>query len=52
MPGPCTTSQERAQQLQPWLHAYNWHRPHGSLKGHPPIKRLGLAQPIEAPQLG
>ena len=38
------TSQERAQQLQPWTHSYNWHRPHGSLKGDPPISRLGLAE--------
>ena len=38
------TSQERAQQLQPWTHAYNWHRPHGSLKGDPPITRLGLTK--------
>jgi transposase InsO family protein len=37
-----TTSQDRAQQLQPWTHAYNWHRPHGSLQGYPPISRLGL----------
>jgi transposase InsO family protein len=41
---PYNTSQERAQQLQPWLHAYNWHRPHGSLKGNPPISRLGLPE--------
>jgi transposase InsO family protein len=39
---PYTTSQERARHLQPWTHAYNWHRPHGSLQGHPPISRLGL----------
>ncbi len=38
------TSQERAQHLQPWTHAYNWHRPHGSLKGNSPISRLGLAE--------
>src|SRR5215217_6818384 len=30
---PYPTSAERARQLQPWIHAYNWHRPHGSLKG-------------------
>ena len=41
---PYNTSQERAQQLQPWLHAYNWHRPHGSLKGNPPISRLALPE--------
>jgi transposase InsO family protein len=41
---PYTTSQHRARQLQPWTHAYNWHRPHRSLKGDPPISRIGLTQ--------
>jgi transposase InsO family protein len=41
---PYTTSQDRARQLQPWTHAYNWHRPHGSLKGYPPISRLALPE--------
>jgi transposase InsO family protein len=41
---PYPTSAERAQELQPWIHAYNWHRPHGSLKGNPPISRLGLPE--------
>src|SRR5215207_7569212 len=41
---PYPTSAERAIQLQPWIHAYNWHRPHGSLKGNPPISRLGLPE--------
>jgi transposase InsO family protein len=41
---PYTTSNERAQQLQPWTHAYNWHRPHGSLKANTPISRLGLSE--------
>jgi transposase len=27
-----------------WLHRYNWHRPHGSLKANTPISRLGLAE--------
>jgi len=36
------TSHERAQELPRWLHRYNWHRPHGSLKAQPPISRLGL----------
>ena len=25
------TSRQRAAHLTPWLHRYNWHRPHGSL---------------------
>jgi transposase InsO family protein len=36
------TSQRRAQELPIWLHRYNWHRPHGSLKSKPPISRLPL----------
>jgi transposase InsO family protein len=38
------TSQERAQHLQPWTHAYNWHRPHASLDRKPPISRLRLTE--------
>jgi transposase InsO family protein len=34
----------RAAQLPIWLHRYNWHRPHGSLKGKTPISRLGLPE--------
>jgi len=37
------TSDQRADHLPDWLHRYNWHRPHGSLKDKPPISRLGLA---------
>jgi transposase InsO family protein len=36
------TSRERAADLPRWLHHYNWHRPHGSMKSKPPISRLGL----------
>jgi transposase InsO family protein len=36
------TSDQRAKNLPVWLHHYNWHRPHGSLKAKPPISRLGL----------
>ncbi len=37
------TSSQRAQQLPQWMHRYNWHRPHGSLKANTPISRLRLA---------
>ncbi|MCP3469943.1 IS481 family transposase [Bradyrhizobium sp. CCGUVB1N3] len=36
------TSDQRAKDLPIWLHHYNWHRPHGSLKSKPPISRLAL----------
>lgn len=36
------TSDHRKAALKPWLHNYNWHRPHGSLKSKTPISRLGL----------
>jgi len=36
------TSDRRAEELPLWLHRYNWHRPHGSLKSKPPISRLDL----------
>jgi transposase InsO family protein len=38
------TSDHRAAELPVWLHRYNWHRPHGGLKSHTPISRLGLDQ--------
>jgi transposase InsO family protein len=38
------TSDHRAAELPHWLHNYNWHRPHGSLKYQTPISRLGLNQ--------
>jgi len=38
------TSQHRAAELPIWLHRYNWHRPHGSLKSKPPITRLALTE--------
>jgi transposase InsO family protein len=34
-------SDRRAAELPVWLHRYNWHRPHGSLKTKTPISRLG-----------
>lgn len=36
------TSDQRSADLMPWLHRYNWHRPHGSIGSMPPISRLGL----------
>jgi transposase InsO family protein len=38
------TSARRAEELPLWLHRYNWHRPHGSLKSKPPISRLALTE--------
>ena len=38
------TSQHRRDALPAWLHRYNWHRPHSSLKSQTPISRLGLAE--------
>jgi transposase InsO family protein len=35
-------SDHRSAELVTWLHRYNWHRPHGSLKANTPISRLGL----------
>lgn len=39
-----TTSEHRAAEMPNWLHQYNWHRPHGSLKSKTPISRLGLSE--------
>ncbi len=36
------TSSQRAQQLPQWMHRYNRHRPHGSLKANIPISRFRL----------
>jgi len=38
------TSDHRADDLPIWLHRYNWHRPHSSLKYQPPISRLPLTE--------
>ncbi len=35
-------SDERSQELRPWLHQYNWHRPHASLGLSPPVSRSAL----------
>jgi transposase InsO family protein len=37
-------SAERTAELTNWLHRYNWHRPHGSLKANTPISRLGFTE--------
>ncbi len=34
------TSDQRADLMHSWLHTYNWHRPHASLKNKAPISRL------------
>jgi len=33
-------SDERRRALAQWLHHYNWHRPHTSLGGRPPVTRV------------
>ncbi|MGC5844078.1 IS481 family transposase, partial [Mesorhizobium abyssinicae] len=38
------TSDHRSAELPVWLHRYNWHRPHGSLKSKTPISRLALTE--------
>jgi transposase InsO family protein len=38
------TSEQRAQELPFWIHRYNWHRPHGGIKGKTPISRLALTE--------
>jgi transposase InsO family protein len=38
------SSDQRSAELFNWLHRYNWHRPHGSLKANTPISRLGLSK--------
>jgi transposase InsO family protein len=38
-----THSDIRTAELPIWVHRYNWHRPHGSLKATTPISRLGLS---------
>lgn len=37
---PYGSSHRRQRVLPIWLHYYNWHRPHTSLDGRPPISRL------------
>jgi transposase InsO family protein len=35
-------SHQRRDALPSWIHGYNWHRPHMSLAGQPPIHKLRL----------
>jgi transposase InsO family protein len=35
-------SEQRKEHLFPWIHDYNWHRPHASLNQMAPISRSGL----------
>jgi len=44
MPSPLSDDDQRAAALSAWLHRYNWHRPHGGIKSHTPISRLGLSE--------
>jgi len=37
-------SGQRRTELPRWLHRYNWHRPHASLKANTPISRLRLTE--------
>ena len=37
-------SDQRRDALSPWLHRYNWHRPHASLDKNAPVSRLGLTR--------
>jgi transposase InsO family protein len=41
---PYQHSDQRTAELSPWIHRYNWHRPHSSLKSKPPISRLDLSE--------
>lgn len=36
------SSDHRAQELQPWMYHYNFHRPHSATSHRPPITRLGF----------
>ncbi|MDZ4291332.1 MAG: integrase core domain-containing protein, partial [Hydrogenophaga sp.] len=34
------SSAQREAALQPFLHRYNWHRPHSALNHQPPMSRI------------
>ena len=40
---PYATSASRSRALSGWLHYYNWHRRHSSLRDEPPVSRLRAA---------
>jgi transposase InsO family protein len=37
---PYESSEQRQAALQPFLHRYNWHRPHSALSHQPPMSRI------------
>jgi transposase InsO family protein len=37
---PYITSAQRAAAQQPFVHRYNWHRPHSALNRQPPMSRM------------
>ena len=37
-------SRQRKDELPPWLHRYNWHRPHAGIDDRTPISRLALTE--------
>jgi transposase InsO family protein len=37
-------SRQRREQLAPWLHRYNWHRPHAGIGAKTPISRLRITE--------
>lgn len=37
---PYVSSAEREAALQPFIHRYNWHRPHSALNRQPPMSRI------------
>ena len=51
---PYVSSAQREAALQPFLHRYNWHRPHSALNCQPPMSRIPamnnlLARPLPRP---
>ncbi|MCW5663606.1 MAG: IS481 family transposase [Piscinibacter sp.] len=37
---PYDSSEQREAALQPFIHCYNWHRPHSALNHQPPMSRI------------